>query len=103
MKKKMLEQAARRFPWSRDVAEEVLVAHNRAVSNIQELSRVMGTLSVDDAADDEGFAKRYRRRYIRNVGESLSELSDMSEAIYSKYPDLAPEALRKYYVVSPPS
>lgn len=96
-KAKMLESSARRFPWGREDAEKVVASYNAAGQVLSELSEVVGKLEDSDEFDVDGIAKRSKRRLLRSVVECMAELNDTVEWLYAKYPDLAPEDLRRYY------
>lgn len=88
---------ARRFPWTREDAAAILLAIAKVETASNELASVCRDLPDGDVVDADGWAKRSRRRMIRNALECIAETNDISHAIYSKYPDLAPEDLRGHY------
>ncbi|MEL7541464.1 MAG: hypothetical protein AAGJ51_11225 [Pseudomonadota bacterium] len=93
-----IERNARRFPWAREEAQAVLQAIDEVVSATNAFASICRDLPYDDELDPDGWAVRSRRRMIRNAGECVAEVSDITRAIYSKYPDLAPEDLRGHYI-----
>jgi len=93
----MIERAAKRSPWDRDVADSILAAIASAGEALSLLGERVRELTGDDDFDDSGAAKRYKRRYLKNVGEAMSETFDLTDAIYSKFPDLAPEDQKRFY------
>ena len=97
-KTKAIAANARRFPWTRDDARAILTAIEKVESAANELASTCKNLPDSDDADVDGWGVRSRRRMVRNAVECLSEVGDITHAIYSKYPDLAPEELRGHYI-----